>query len=46
MVDMAKVDEVGLKNAGAKGVFKLNSKDLQVVVGTDVEHLANAMKRK
>ena len=44
--DMAKVNETELKRLGAKGVLKLNKTDLQVIVGTDVEFLANEMKRK
>lgn len=39
------VNEPELKRLGAKGVIKLNQKDLQVVVGTDVEFLANEMKK-
>ncbi|WP_096439552.1 N-acetylglucosamine-specific PTS transporter subunit IIBC [Alteribacter populi] len=46
MDDMSKVDEAALKKAGARGVMKLNSTDLQVIVGTDVEFLASAMKKK
>ncbi|MED4925593.1 N-acetylglucosamine-specific PTS transporter subunit IIBC [Geobacillus thermoleovorans] len=43
--DMAKVNEAELKRLGAKGVLRLNQTDLQVVVGTDVEFLANAMRK-
>jgi N-acetylglucosamine PTS system EIICBA or EIICB component len=42
--DMSQVDESALKHLGAKGVIKLNSTDLQVVVGTDVEFIADRMK--
>jgi N-acetylglucosamine PTS system EIICBA or EIICB component len=44
--DMSKVDEAALKKTGAKGVIKLNQTDLQVVVGTNVEFVANAMKKQ
>jgi N-acetylglucosamine PTS system EIICBA or EIICB component len=43
--DTGIVDEPGLKRLGAKGVIKLNQRDLQVVVGTDVEFLANELKK-
>ncbi|KAF0994690.1 N-acetylglucosamine-specific PTS transporter subunit IIBC [Geobacillus sp. TFV-3] len=43
--DMAKVNEAELKRLGAKGVLRLNQTDLQVVIGTDVEFLANAMRK-
>ena len=43
--DMAKVDESALKKHGAKGVMKVSSKNLQVIVGTTVEFVADAMKR-
>ncbi|MGC4377778.1 N-acetylglucosamine-specific PTS transporter subunit IIBC [Fictibacillus sp. Mic-4] len=46
VVDMSKIDEPALKRAGAKGVIKLNQTDLQVVVGTDVEAVAEAMREK
>lgn len=42
--DMSKVDEQALKRIGAKGVIKMSDRDLQVVVGTDVEFVANALK--
>ncbi|WP_421380848.1 N-acetylglucosamine-specific PTS transporter subunit IIBC [Bacillus salacetis] len=43
--DTAGIDEAELKRLGAKGVIKLNQRDLQVVVGTDVEFLANELKK-
>jgi PTS system N-acetylglucosamine-specific IIC component len=43
--DMSKVNENELKRLGAKGVIRLNQTDLQVVVGTDVEFVANEMKK-
>lgn len=44
--DMSKVNEAELKRLGAKGVLRLNQTDLQVIVGTDVEFLANAMGKQ
>ncbi|WP_181554244.1 N-acetylglucosamine-specific PTS transporter subunit IIBC [Thermaerobacillus caldiproteolyticus] len=43
--DMSKINESELKQLGAKGVIRLNQTDLQVVVGTDVEFVANEMKK-
>ncbi|MDY7221169.1 N-acetylglucosamine-specific PTS transporter subunit IIBC [Halalkalibacterium halodurans] len=40
------VDEKALRLAGAKGVVKLNDTTIQVVIGTDVEFVANAMKKR
>lgn len=42
--DMNAIDEAALKQLGAKGVIKLNKTDLQVIIGTDVEFIANEMK--
>ncbi|PLR78436.1 PTS sugar transporter [Bacillus sp. V3-13] len=44
--DMSLVDEAELKRSGAKGVIKMGKTDLQVVVGTDVEFVANEMRKK
>ncbi|MBH0230794.1 N-acetylglucosamine-specific PTS transporter subunit IIBC [Halobacillus yeomjeoni] len=44
MEDMEKVDEEALKSHGAKGVFKTSQKNLQVIVGTHVEFVADAMR--
>ncbi|MDM5224661.1 N-acetylglucosamine-specific PTS transporter subunit IIBC [Cytobacillus sp. NJ13] len=44
--DMSLVDEGQLKQLGAKGVIKLSKTSLQVIVGTDVEFLANELKKK
>lgn len=44
--DISKVDEAELKKIGAKGVIKLNKTDLQVIVGTDVEFVANEMRKQ
>jgi N-acetylglucosamine PTS system EIICBA or EIICB component len=43
--DMSKVNESELKRLGAKGVIRLNQTDVQVVVGTDVEFVANELKK-
>ncbi|MGG1400909.1 N-acetylglucosamine-specific PTS transporter subunit IIBC [Bacillus salipaludis] len=43
--DMEKVKDSSLKAHGAKGIMKLNKNNLQVVVGTEVEFVADAMKR-
>jgi N-acetylglucosamine PTS system EIICBA or EIICB component len=43
--DTKAVDEAQLKRLGARGVIKLNNTDLQVVVGTQVESLANDLKK-
>lgn len=42
--DMNRVDEDALKRLGSKGVIKLSQKELQVVVGTDVEFIAGDRK--
>lgn len=42
--DSANVDEAALKNLGASGVIKPNSKNVQVVVGTKAEVIAEAIK--
>ncbi|WP_409304247.1 N-acetylglucosamine-specific PTS transporter subunit IIBC [Peribacillus sp. SCS-155] len=44
--DTDQVDEAQLKRLGAKAVLKLSKTDLQVVVGTDVEFVANELKKK
>ncbi|MBM7703517.1 N-acetylglucosamine-specific PTS transporter subunit IIBC [Metabacillus iocasae] len=44
--DTSIVNEVRLKQLGAKGVMKLSETDLQVIVGTDVEFLSNELKKK
>lgn len=43
--DTSIINEVELKRLGAKGVLKLSGQDLQIVVGTDVEFLANELKK-
>ncbi|WP_070121786.1 N-acetylglucosamine-specific PTS transporter subunit IIBC [Bacillus marinisedimentorum] len=42
--DMAKVNEAQLKK-DSRGVIKLNQTDLQIIVGTDVEFVADEMKK-
>ena len=44
MNDMSKVDEAELKRYGARGVVKVNNRNLQIIVGTDVEFVADAMR--
>ncbi|MGL6108048.1 N-acetylglucosamine-specific PTS transporter subunit IIBC [Romboutsia sp.] len=44
VVDSAKLNEKGLKSIGAKGVVKLNSTTVQVIVGTTVEFVADGIK--
>ncbi|MFC4617457.1 N-acetylglucosamine-specific PTS transporter subunit IIBC [Camelliibacillus cellulosilyticus] len=45
IADMALVDENALKRHGARGVVKTGKKNLQVIVGTTVEFVADAMKK-
>ncbi len=42
--DASALDEAELKRLGAKGVMKLNDESVQVIVGTEVESVANAIK--
>ncbi|MBO9130975.1 PTS transporter subunit EIIB [Bacillus sp. 165] len=43
--DAGLIDEAALKKAGAKGVKKLNNTSVQVIVGTNVEFVAEEMKK-
>lgn len=43
--DGEKIDEAALKKLGARGVLKLTKHDVQVVIGTDVEFIANELKK-
>ncbi|RHW38936.1 PTS sugar transporter [Neobacillus notoginsengisoli] len=43
--DSEVVNEARLKQLGSKGVLKLTKQDVQVIVGTDVEFLANEIKK-
>ncbi|MDY7220914.1 N-acetylglucosamine-specific PTS transporter subunit IIBC [Halalkalibacterium halodurans] len=44
--DMGKVNEELLKKHGARGVIKVNETNVQVIIGTDVEFVADRMKDK
>ncbi|WP_088067953.1 N-acetylglucosamine-specific PTS transporter subunit IIBC [Gottfriedia luciferensis] len=44
--DASKVNESLLKKAGARGVIKLDDKNVQVVVGTNVEFVAEDLKKQ
>ncbi|RSL35261.1 PTS N-acetyl glucosamine transporter subunit IIABC [Salibacterium salarium] len=44
--DMNQIDEDRLKRHGAKGVMKVDNKNLQIIVGTDVEFVADAMRNQ
>ncbi|PGS54596.1 N-acetylglucosamine-specific PTS transporter subunit IIBC [Bacillus sp. AFS041924] len=44
--DASKVNEALLKKAGARGVIKLDDKNVQVVVGTNVEFVAEDLKKQ
>ncbi|WP_077624750.1 N-acetylglucosamine-specific PTS transporter subunit IIBC [Sediminibacillus massiliensis] len=46
MNDMNEVDEKALKRQGANGVMKINKTNLQVIVGTTVDFLADAMRKR
>ncbi|EAO55425.1 PTS system, N-acetylglucosamine-specific IIBC component [Bacillus thuringiensis serovar israelensis ATCC 35646] len=43
--DASQVNEAALKRAGAKGVMKLSDTSVQVIVGTNVESVADDMKK-
>ena len=42
--DAGLVNDKGLKSIGARGVVHLNKTNVQVIVGTNVEFIADAMK--
>ncbi|MYL39542.1 N-acetylglucosamine-specific PTS transporter subunit IIBC [Halobacillus litoralis] len=46
MKDRDIVDESSLKRSGARGVMKIGRRNLQVIVGTTVEFVAEAMKKQ
>ncbi|MYL18834.1 PTS N-acetyl glucosamine transporter subunit IIABC [Halobacillus litoralis] len=46
MKDRDIVDEASLKRSGARGVMKIGRRNLQVIVGTTVEFVAEAMKKQ
>ncbi|GLB60077.1 N-acetylglucosamine-specific PTS transporter subunit IIBC [Cytobacillus sp. NCCP-133] len=43
--DMDQVQDNALKSHGAKGIMKLSKTNLQIIVGTDVEFVADEMKK-
>ncbi|MCA1064886.1 N-acetylglucosamine-specific PTS transporter subunit IIBC [Rossellomorea aquimaris] len=43
--DVSLVDEKALKAHGAKGVMKISNQNLQVIVGTDVEFVADELRK-
>ncbi|MFC7062116.1 N-acetylglucosamine-specific PTS transporter subunit IIBC [Halobacillus seohaensis] len=46
MADRDQVNEKALKSYGARGVMKMGKQNLQVIVGTSVEFLAEAIKKR
>jgi len=44
--DNSNIDEAKIKASGTFGIKKLGSESLQIVVGVEVEHVADAMKRQ
>ncbi|MFD2923271.1 N-acetylglucosamine-specific PTS transporter subunit IIBC [Halobacillus naozhouensis] len=46
MSDREKVNEAALRRYGARGVMKVGKQNLQVIVGTTVEFLADAMRKR
>ena len=44
--DVDQVDEKELKQTGARGVMRINKTNVQVIIGTSVEFLAEAMKNR
>ncbi|MBM7646144.1 PTS system N-acetylglucosamine-specific IIC component [Scopulibacillus daqui] len=42
--DMSKINESALKKHGASGVMKMGKRNIQVIVGTKVEFVADAMR--
>ncbi|WP_163528344.1 N-acetylglucosamine-specific PTS transporter subunit IIBC [Halobacillus ihumii] len=46
MDDRDKVNEAALKRYGARGVMKVGKQNLQVIVGTTVEFLAESMRKR
>ncbi|MCY8234164.1 N-acetylglucosamine-specific PTS transporter subunit IIBC [Priestia endophytica] len=45
VADTSKINESNLKRHGARGLMKLGKTNVQVIVGTDVEFVADAMKQ-
>lgn len=44
--DITIIDERALKYHGAKGIMKVNKNNLQIIVGTDVEFVADALRQQ
>ncbi|AUF83735.1 PTS sugar transporter subunit IIA [Mesoplasma syrphidae] len=44
--DNSKINESEIKKSGAFGIKRFGNETLQIVVGSDVEHVANAMKKR
>jgi len=42
--DSSLIDEKGLKSVGARGIVHLNKTNVQVIVGTNVEFVSDAIK--
>ena len=42
--DAGRVDEAGLRAAGARGVIRPGGNSVQVVIGTKVQRVADAMR--
>lgn len=42
--DTGRVDETSIKRAGARGVVKIDKQNVQIIVGTDVEFVADHLK--
>ncbi|WP_338985388.1 PTS transporter subunit EIIC [Spiroplasma endosymbiont of Diplazon laetatorius] len=43
--DNSKIDDALIKSAGTYGIKRLGTESLQIVIGPDVEHAANALKK-
>ena len=43
--DTSKVDEAAAKRAGASGVIRLNSQNVQIIIGPKAELIATAMQK-
>jgi len=44
--DAKDINEQGLKSLGVSGVLKANDRNIQVVVGTRAEHLADIINKE
>ncbi len=44
IADMAKIDEEAIRAAGAKGIMKMGKNGLQVIIGLNVQSVADALK--